>query len=290
MRAMEAEVSASLTAEVVQESTLVFLVAVAGSSSPEETLNCAVDGTEIQAQEIPDEHGTRMHRLQVPPGMFTLEYRAKVSPEGVGSGLGPAHTLSPGPGGAVARPGAPAPLAASADEIRYLRPSRYCPSDVLAPTATELFAGLTGAELLRAVREWVNQQLTYVAGSSVGTDGAAETLLAREGVCRDYAHLTVAFLRAVEIPARFVAVYAPGLSPMEFHAVAEAYVEGRWYVVDATGLAPRQNMVRIATGRDAADTAFMNVYGGTATFTGIEVLAVAGELAEDSGSELLQLA
>ena len=53
-------------------------------------------------------------------------------------------------------------------------------------------------------------------------------------------------------------MYAPGLYPMDFHAVAEAFVEGHWRVVDATLLAPRQTLVRIATGRDAADTAFLD--------------------------------
>ena len=81
-----------------------------------------------------------------------------------------------------------------------------------------------------------------------------DTLLAGAGVCRDYAHLVVALLRAVNVPARLVSVYAPGVYPMDFHAVAEAFVEGQWRVVDATLLAPRQSLVRITTGRDTADT------------------------------------
>ena len=63
-----------------------------------------------------------------------------------------------------------------------------------------------------------------------------------QGVCRDYAHLVVALLRAVNVPARLVSVYAPGVYPMDFHAVAEAFVEGQWRVVDATLLAPRQSL------------------------------------------------
>ncbi len=104
--------------------------------------------------------------------------------------------------------------------------------------------------------------LTYVPGSSLPTDGAVRTFLGRQGVCRDYAHLCIALLRAMNVPARLAAVFAPGLSPMEYHAVCEAYLEpsdghaGGWYVVDATKLAPRQSLLRVATGRDAADTAF----------------------------------
>lgn len=99
---------------------------------------------------------------------------------------------------------------------------------------------------------WVGTRLNYVPGSSDPIDGAVDTLLAGERVCRDYAHLVVALLRAVKVPAaRLVSVYAPGVYPMDFHAVAEAFVEGQWRVVDATLLAPRQTLVRIATGRDA---------------------------------------
>ena len=93
-------------------------------------------------------------------------------------------------------------------------------------------------------------------------------------MCRDFAHLVVALLRAVKVPARLVSVYAPGLSPMDFHAVAEAFVEGQWRVVDATLLAPRQSRVRITTGRDAADTAFLDNHKGGITLNDIAVTAV----------------
>ena len=133
-------------------------------------------------------------------------------------------------------------LRTDADLLVYRRPSRYAESDSLAPTAAAEFAGIqAAAELLTAVSSWVGTRLAYVSGSSLPTDGAVRTLLARQGVCRDYAHLSVALLRALGIPARLVAVYAPGLDPMDFHAVAEAWVDGRWCVVDATTLAPRSD-------------------------------------------------
>jgi transglutaminase-like putative cysteine protease len=151
-----------------------------------------------------------------------------------------------------------------ADRYVYLRPSRYAESDLLGDRAISEFGGIIGdANLLEAVSSWVAGRLRYVAGSSGPTDGAIDTLRNGEGVCRDYAHLCVTFLRALNVPARLVAVYAPGLSPMDFHAVAEALVDGCWRVVDATRLAPRSSLVRIATGRDAADTAFLSNYGGS---------------------------
>ncbi|MEQ1736563.1 MAG: transglutaminase family protein, partial [Rhodoglobus sp.] len=132
-------------------------------------------------------------------------------------------------------------------------------------------------------------QERYMPGSSDSTDGAEQTLLARKGVCRDFAHLVIALLRARDVPARMVAVYAPGLTPMDFHAVAEAFVDGAWWVVDATRLAPRQSMLRIATGRDAADIAFLTNHWADLSLANMTVLAVVDELPQDDGTQLVQL-
>jgi transglutaminase-like putative cysteine protease len=175
--------------------------------------------------------------------------------------------------------------------IRYVRPSRYAESDRMLPTAYAEFGGLQGEELLHAVRNWVFSELRYVSGSSRGTDGAVETLLNRRGVCRDFAHLAISLLRAKDIPARLVAVYAPGLSPMDFHAVAEAYIDGAWYVIDPTGLAPRESMLRITAGRDSSDTAFLSTVGGSLSLRELRVTAVVdGQLPEEDPAKLVVLA
>ena len=114
--------------------------------------------------------------------------------------------------------------------------------------------------MLRCLRGSAPSCVTYRAAA--GRPTARWDLLQRQGVCRDYAHLVIALLRGLDVPARLAAVYAPGLQPMDFHAVAEALIGGQWRVVDATLLAPRASLVRIATGRDAADTAFLSAYGG----------------------------
>ncbi|HEY5355566.1 MAG TPA: transglutaminase family protein [Streptosporangiaceae bacterium] len=178
-----------------------------------------------------------------------------------------------------------------ADRFTFLRPSRYAESDRVIAIAQAEFVGITpGPELLAAVSSWVGTRLSYVPGSSGPTDGAVETLLRRQGVCRDYAHLVIALLRAMDIPARQAAVYAPGLQPMDFHAVAEALIGGAWRVVDATLLAPRSSLVRIATGRDAADTAFLSTYGGAAELLAIEVTAVTdGPLPADDVTALVTI-
>ncbi len=176
------------------------------------------------------------------------------------------------------------------DDIVYRRPSRYAESDELGPTAWDEFSGLEGKDLLDAVSSWVGTQLFYVSGSSRHTDGATQTLLARQGVCRDFAHLVIAMLRARNVPARLVAVYAPGLRPMDFHAVVEAAIDGAWRVVDATTLAPRQSLVRIATGRDASDTAFLTVQSGRADLRSMQVDATAApELPQDDLTSLVSL-
>ena len=171
--------------------------------------------------------------------------------------------------------GAPPIPVGESEWYQYIRPSRYCESDRLGPMARSEFAGLGGVDLLTAVSSWVGSRIAYVPGSSRPIDGAVSTLLGRSGVCRDFAHLTVALLRANGIPARVVSVYAPGLQPMDFHAVAEACVDDAWFVVDPTCLAPRASLLRIATGADAADTAFLTVVSGAVELTKLEVGAVA---------------
>lgn len=268
---MQRTVSAHLDITVEDPAEIFFVIAAAAENSAvtpriDETLTLLHDGADLSFTEIQDLHGTRMHRAWAPTGRLTLDYRATVA-------------------------GDPTPEPVDqADLVRYLRPSRYCQSDVLAPTAHYEFQGLSGYEVIQAVESWVHSQLFYVPGSSGPTDGAVETLLGRQGVCRDYAHLVIALLRAMDVPARLAAVYAPGLSPMDFHAVVEAYAEGRWYAVDATRLAPRASLVRIATGRDAADTAFMTASGVGPTLNSIEVTAVAEALPTEDRDERIQLA
>lgn len=262
---MHSDVTAHLEITVIEPAKIIFAVTLADGMDADEHLSITVAGEEVPPTVLTDLQGTRLHEVYAPTGAMKVDYRAKVM---------------------AGRP--PAPVD-SLDLIRYMRPSRYCESDTLTPTAQAEFIGLNGVDLLEAVSSWVGTRLDYIPGSSRPTDGAVSTLLAREGVCRDYAHLVIALLRAVGIPARMAATYAPGLTPMDFHAVAEAYVEGAWHVVDATLLAPRQNMIRIATGRDAADISFMDVLGGVATLDAMKVTAVSDELAVDDVRQLVQL-
>ena len=262
--------SAALELEVLQPLEVMLQIAVSGmpGASVEETLSVRCDGVETPTTEVAVPGEGRVHLIVPSVCRMTIEYQATIT----GS--------------------ARVDLVSDEDRIVYLRPSRYAESDRLSAIAAAEFAGITGErELLASVSSWVGSQLTYVAGSSGPTDGAVDTLLLRQGVCRDYAHLVIALLRALDVPARLAAVYAPGLQPMDFHAVAEAAVGGVWRVVDATLLAPRSSLVRIATGRDAADTAFLSAYGGAVDLLSSHVMAVTdGPLPSDDIHDMVCLA
>ena len=266
---MRRNVAAGLEVEITAPTTLEFQIAIAPHPGTEvwESLSFVLDGKSIAPQEISGAHGNRIHKLDVGVGCLQADYSATI--------IGRTDV---------------APVT-DYDLSMYLRPSRYAEADKFYGfAATEFKSYVDSTGLLETVSSWVGTRLSYVPGSSDPIDGAVETLLSGAGVCRDFAHLVVALLRAVNVPARVVSVYAPGLYPMDFHAVAEAFVDGRWRVVDATLLAPRQSLVRIATGRDAADTAFLDNHNGAITLTKLVVTAVVdGDLPIDSVDQLVSI-
>lgn len=228
------------------------------------------DPVEVTLVDPAGPYGSRYHVVQAPPGPLTVRYDASVRP------VEPAGPSAEG--------------LLDPETVVHLRPSRYCPSDALLGFARAELAHLPeGPARPPAVAAWVFERIAYDLDATAPLDGAIETLLSGRGVCRDFAHLTVALCRALEIPARLVAVYAPGLAPMDFHAVVEAQVHGEWQVLDATRLAPRGSLVRIVTGRDAADTAFVTTLQGHAELVSSEVWAVVdGDLpADDHVSPML---
>lgn len=256
-------VSAHLEVGVVEEADIVLAIAVADDyDRVDEQLLVSVGGVDLAVTT----HGNLHFVRNVPLGLLLVDYQATV----VGD--------------------APSIAATDLDMLRYIRPSRYCESDRIGPLARDEFAGLEGADLLAGVSSWVGTNIAYVTGSSRPIDGAVATLLGREGVCRDFAHLTTAMLRANDVPARVVSVYAPGLVPMDFHAVTEAIIDGTWYVVDPTCLAPRDSLVRIATGSDASEIAFLTTLRGVVELNYMSVTAtVDGVLPDDDITRLIRL-
>lgn len=145
--------------------------------------------------------------------------------------------------------------------IPYLWPSRFCQSDLFHSFVEREFGNLEGGVLVAAMARWIREHIDYRFGSSNEKTSAVDTFVARKGVCRDYSHVMAAFTRAAGIPARLVSAYAWQLDPPDFHAVVDVWLDGRWRLVDASGLAPTEGLVRIAVGRDATDISFMTIFG-----------------------------
>ena len=150
--------------------------------------------------------------------------------------------------------------------LPFIYPSRYCQSDRLLRFANREFGHLRpGYWRVQAIRDWVRLRTAFVPGTTNSTTSAADTLLEQVGVCRDFAHLMIALCRALNIPARFVTGIDYGaaaeLGQPDFHAYVEVFLSDRWYAFDPTGLTAPMGLVRIGTGRDAADVSFATLFG-----------------------------
>ncbi|QTC90154.1 transglutaminase-like domain-containing protein [Brevundimonas goettingensis] len=148
-----------------------------------------------------------------------------------------------------------------AETLPYLLPSRYCPSDQFGRFVQRQFGETSGGERVLAILGWIRENIDYEHGVSDSETTAARTFIDRAGVCRDFTHLGMTLCRASGIPARAVSAYAHQLTPPDFHAIFEVYLDAGWWLVDPTGLAPIEGLVRIACGRDAADIAFLSTQG-----------------------------
>lgn len=180
-------------------------------------------------------------------GNLTVKYRATVSVHRIVSDcldlpIVPPHQL----------PG---------ETVQYLFGSRYCPSDQFQDFVDSQFGAIDDREKVIAMRDWIARHFKYVPGVSTSDTTAADTFIRRQGVCRDYAHVMITLARAAGVPARIASVYALGVEPQDFHAVAEVFLGGEWHLVDATGMATEAEMVKIGVGRDAADVAFLTMFG-----------------------------
>lgn len=196
--------------------------------------------------------GNRYVRLRALPGPLRVSYHALIE---IQHDLTDASSISEVP---VSR------LPASV--LRYIYPSRYCQSDRLTKLAIREFGHLwQGYGRVQAIQQWVQQRVTFTSNTSTSNTSAIDTLIEQVGVCRDFAHLMIALCRALSIPARFVTGtdYGadPALGPPDFHAYVEVFLEYRWYMFDPSGTAIPMGLVRIGTGRDAADVAFAMIFG-----------------------------
>jgi hypothetical protein len=255
-------IGAELAFEIEQPATVVLQVRAASSAGEvrSERLDVMLDGTPLtQVTVINADYGSRLHKLLPTDGLLTISYLAELE-------------VSAEPVAPLAWPDVP-----ELEQLGMIRPSRYCPSDHVVGLALAEFGALSSpGEKARAIAQWINSRVEYVVGISDVHDSAEHTLLTGMGVCRDFAHLGILLCRALNVPARFASVYAPGLDPMDFHAIFEAWHDGAWWAYDATRLVPRQTLVRVATGRDAADASFATVTSGIATLVNLTVTATSG--------------
>ncbi len=160
------------------------------------------------------------------------------------------------------------------ETLLFLLGSRYCETDRLSETAWNLFGNApTGWGRVQAICDYVHRHITFGYEHARMTRTAYEAYFDRTGVCRDYAHLAVAFCRCMNIPARYCTGYlgdigvAKSAAPMDFAAWFEAFLDGQWYTFDARNNTPRIGRVLIARGRDAADVALSNAFGANTLFS-----------------------
>jgi transglutaminase-like putative cysteine protease len=250
---LQFEVECELQYAALGQSEFVFNVHAANNSHQrvlKESLR--VEGAREWSEHLDPDLGNRLIRVSCSRGSLRLHYAASVQVE---------HHTAP-----VADVPEIPPAQLPSEVLRYLLPSRYCESDRLLNLAMREFGHLPpGATRVEAVCDWINKRVRFQSATSNTHTSALDTIIQGVGVCRDFAHLTIALLRALNIPARLVTGYDYGVpasyGPTDFHAYVEAWLGDRWWMFDATRLCPRTGLVRIGTGQDAVDSAFATIFG-----------------------------
>ena len=153
------------------------------------------------------------------------------------------------------------------DTLVYLMGSRYCETDKLSQIAWDRFGQVpAGWGRVQAICDFVNGHISFDYQQARSTRTAFEAYHERVGVCRDFAHLAVAFCRCLNIPARYVNghlgdIGVPVVDPMDFSAWMEVFLDGRWYAFDPRNNKRRIGRIVVARGRDAADIPLVNSFG-----------------------------
>lgn len=202
-----------------------------------------------------DSFGNWCSRIVAPPGLVSLSTDAMVRDTGLPDVIVPEAQQTP--------------VETLPDEaLPFLLGSRYCETDRLSETAWALFdKEPTGWARVQAICDYVHHHIVFGYEHARSTKTAWEAFHEKTGVCRDYAHLGVAFCRCMNIPARYCTGYLgdigmpPPYGPMDFAGWFEAYLDGHWYTFDPRNNIPRIGRVLIARGRDAGDVPISNTFG-----------------------------
>jgi len=212
-----------------------------------------------------DHYGNRVTRLEAAAGLVTFENRFEIYDSGQPDEVPPSNELTPIP--------------KLPDEVLlYLVSSRYCDSDALANFAWSKFQNISGGYArVQAICDYVHQHIRFSYPEASPTRSASDAMRERVGVCRDFAHLSIALCRAMNIPARYCTGYLGDIgvpvdpNPMDFSAWFEVFLDGRWYTMDARHNHPRIGRIVMCRGRDAADVAISTAFG-PATLAHFEVV------------------
>jgi transglutaminase-like putative cysteine protease len=201
-----------------------------------------------------DLFGNRCRRLVAPPGDLTMWGDATIEDDGKTDEIVPAAREA-------AVPDLPD------DCLVYLMGSRYCETDRLSQVAWDIFGNVAlGWGRVQAICDFVHDHIRFDYMQARSTRTAFEAFHERVGVCRDFAHLAVAFCRCLNIPARYVNghlgdIGVPVVDPMDFSAWIEVFLDGRWHTFDPRNNIPRIGRILVARGRDAADIPLINSFG-----------------------------
>lgn len=219
-----------------------------------------------------DAFGNRRLRVAAGSGPLRLQWQGTVEDHGQPDFIDPSARITP-----VEQ--------LPHEVLQFLAPSRYCQSDVLMTEAWSRFGHLPEDwSRVQAVLDFVHGHISFGYGYASAFKTAQDAFNERQGVCRDFAHLTITLCRALNIPARYVSGYlgdigVPYAGPGDFCAWVEVYVGGRWYTVDARHNTPRIGRVKMVEGRDAVDVPMITSFGQIAitqfAVNCDEVLAVA---------------
>ncbi len=256
MSAMRLRFGCSLTFDLKQPTPMIVLLNAhysrAGDLEKPDVIICAPSAP---IENYRDSYGNWCARLVAPTGMFTIGTDGVIRDAGFSDPIGDdavQHRVEELP----------------AETLVYLLPSRYCESDVISDAAWRLFADAPlGWARVQAVCDYVHENVAFAYESARATRTAAETHAERRGVCRDFAHLAIAFCRALNIPARYCTGYVsdvgqpPPFAPMDFAAWMEVYLGGRWWIFDPRNNDRRFGRVLVARGRDAADVPLTHGFG-----------------------------
>lgn len=212
-------------------------------------------GIGLPSYEFQDSHGNITYRSTLMPGRNEIRHDALVAVSSL-----PDRRDIVGDNLSVGQ--------LSHELLRYTLPSRYCDSDKLMNFAWQQFGQIPhGLPRAQAICDWVHHNIEYRFMSGRSDLSASEIIERRYGVCRDFAHVSIALCRAFNLPARYVTGHLPDIgyvdpgTPMDFHAYLEVYLGLEWFTFDPRYNVPRIGRVKVAHGADAVDGAFATIYG-----------------------------